>query len=96
MKKQTNADPATELTADELAASQTPTSIVKAMRFVEQNFKELVDWIGEENIGDGTSEDEGVITIRTLEGDFDARVGDWIVKGIGGKFYSCKPDIFRD
>ena len=34
------------------------------------------------------------ITIPTLEGDHLARVGDWIIKGIHGEFYPCKPDIF--
>lgn len=37
--------------------------------------------------------DEGII-IPTLEGDHLARVGDFIIKGIKGEFYPCKPDIF--
>lgn len=32
--------------------------------------------------------------IRTLEGDHLARKGDWIIKGVHGEFYPCKPDIF--
>lgn len=35
------------------------------------------------------------ITIPTLEGDHIARHGDWIIKGVKGEFYPCKPDIFR-
>lgn len=34
------------------------------------------------------------ITIPTLEGDMKAMPGDWIIKGIKGEFYPCKPDIF--
>ncbi len=34
------------------------------------------------------------ITIRTLEGDHYAQVGDFIIKGVSGEFYPCKPDIF--
>lgn len=34
------------------------------------------------------------IYIRTLEGDMRAGVGDWIIKGVKGEFYPCKPDIF--
>lgn len=34
------------------------------------------------------------LTIPTLEGDVIARHGDWIIKGIAGEFYPCKPDIF--
>jgi hypothetical protein len=34
------------------------------------------------------------LTIPTLEGDHIARHGDWIIKGVNGEFYPCKPDIF--
>lgn len=33
--------------------------------------------------------------IPTLEGDMRADVGDWIIKGVKGEFYPCKPDIFE-
>lgn len=32
--------------------------------------------------------------IRTLEGEMKANVGDYIIKGVDGEFYPCKPDIF--
>lgn len=34
------------------------------------------------------------IIIETLEGDMRADVGDWIICGVKGEFYPCKPDIF--
>lgn len=34
------------------------------------------------------------LTIHTLEGDHHANVGDYIIKGVKGEFYPCKPDIF--
>ena len=34
------------------------------------------------------------LAIRTLEGEMEANVGDWIIKGVKGEFYPCKPDIF--
>lgn len=34
------------------------------------------------------------ILIETLEGTMSAKVGDYIIKGINGEFYPCKPDIF--
>lgn len=34
------------------------------------------------------------LVIPTLEGDHTAQPGDWIIKGIAGEFYPCKPDIF--
>jgi hypothetical protein len=33
--------------------------------------------------------------ISTLEGDMRADVGDWIIRGVKGEFYPCKPDIFE-
>ncbi|MFE3381642.1 hypothetical protein [Streptomyces anulatus] len=35
-----------------------------------------------------------VIEIDTLEGTMRAEPGDWIIKGVTGEFYPCKPDIF--
>lgn len=35
------------------------------------------------------------IEIMTLEGIMTARLGDWIIKGVAGEFYPCKPDIFE-
>ena len=34
------------------------------------------------------------IRIKTLEGDMTVSPGDWIVRGIQGEIYPCKPDIF--
>jgi hypothetical protein len=34
------------------------------------------------------------LLIPTLEGDHLASPGDWIIKGVKGEFYPCKPDIF--
>jgi hypothetical protein len=34
------------------------------------------------------------ISIRTLEGDMAATVGDWIIRGVMGEFYPCRGDIF--
>lgn len=47
------------------------------------------------------AEEKGVIrlsgqslVIRTLEGDVTASPGDWIIQGVHGELYPCKPDIF--
>lgn len=34
-------------------------------------------------------------SIKTLEGDMRVCPGDWIIRGIKGEYYSCKPDIFE-
>ena len=39
--------------------------------------------------------DRHVLRIPTLEGNMDAAPGWWIIKGINGEFYPCKPDIFE-
>lgn len=36
-----------------------------------------------------------LLTIDTLEGSMQATAGDWIIKGVNGEFYPCKPDIFN-
>lgn len=40
------------------------------------------------------AEDKGY-DIETLEGVMHASPGDWIIKGVKGEFYPCKPDIFE-
>lgn len=35
------------------------------------------------------------LIIKTFEGDHRADIGDWIIRGIKGELYPCKPDIFE-
>jgi hypothetical protein len=39
---------------------------------------------------------DGRFTIETLEGTMTASVGDWIIRGVQGELYPCKPDIFEE
>ena len=39
--------------------------------------------------------DESQLYIETLEGNMSATIGDYIIKGLAGEFYPCKPDIFH-
>jgi len=56
-------------------------------------------WIAIRNFCNGFAvlcpDQEGDIIITTLEGDMRANKGDYIIKGIKGEFYPCKPDIFE-
>lgn len=68
----------------------------------EYNDFEIIDFVSAHNqfIRVGTEpsgEPEGLtfIEIPTLEGIMRADVGDWIIKGVAGEFYPCKPDIFE-
>jgi hypothetical protein len=38
--------------------------------------------------------DFAVLVINTLEGTMKASIGDYVIKGVKGEFYACKPDIF--
>ena len=42
-----------------------------------------------------TQEPEGYLIIETLEGKLRADIGDWILKGVKGELYPCKPHIFE-
>lgn len=36
------------------------------------------------------------LVIKTLEGEHCANIGDYIIRGVHGELYPCKPDIFRE
>jgi hypothetical protein len=46
-------------------------------------------------VGNGRVGDTYKVLIETLEGDMAADYGDYIIKGVKGEFYPCKPDIFE-
>lgn len=57
---------------------------------------EAIQWNGKnltEIFMGGTVENKGT-TLVTLEGDMEASINDYIIKGVNGEFYPCKPDIF--
>lgn len=70
--------------------------IIEAIQLTEYTFADVIEFIGQDNIGDGTSQDEICVVISTLEGEMTAHENDWIIKGIKGEFYPCKPDIFKE
>jgi hypothetical protein len=55
----------------------------------------LAGWCGGRSFMMNDSEVENHILISTLEGDMRALPGDFIIKGVQGEFYPCKPDIFE-
>lgn len=38
----------------------------------------------------------GGLVIKTLESEYLANIGDYIIRGVHGEFYPCKPDIFME
>ena len=55
----------------------------------------LADWCSGKSFMMG-DESKNHILIPTLEGDMRASPGDWIIQGVQGEFYPCKPDIFEE
>ena len=42
-----------------------------------------------------TQNNDGTINVKTLEGVMKANVGDYVICGINGELYPCKPDVFK-
>ena len=65
--------------------------VVEAVQWTGENHAEMCEFIDPEvfeiipRVG---------LVIHTLEGDHHASPGDYIIKGVNGEFYPCKPDIF--
>ena len=66
---------------------------VQAVQWTGNNYEEIADFVGHINFP--YSFDNDSVIIETLEGNHYAREGDWIIRGINGEFYPCKPDIFE-
>lgn len=63
--------------------------VIEAVQWVGNNLSDIETFIGR-----SVKNKETTIVIRTLEGDMEASIGDYIIKGVNGEFYPCKPDIF--
>ncbi len=76
--------------------------VIEAMQLVEGNWREVCEWVNAhaEQVDPPRptaylpSGPECDICIVTLEGDHRAVPGDYIIRGVAGEFYPCKPDIF--
>lgn len=64
--------------------------VVKAVQFDGMNWNEIEEFCG----GDAKLLNGGIV-VATLEGALHASLHDWIIKGVKGEFYPCKPDIFE-
>ena len=76
--------------------------VIQAIQWDGNNVRELSEFMDEklpngtlkrkfDIYGDTSNPD---LVIFTLEGYYHAAVGDWIIRGLQGEFYPCKPDIF--
>ena len=64
---------------------------IEAIQWTGENLIELLDW-GQGNILWNDVDD---LFIDTLEGRLKADINDYIIKGLKGEFYPCKPDVFE-
>jgi hypothetical protein len=65
---------------------------IEAIQWIGTNLDEIRSFI---NVGRYYISTAGDLVIPTLEGDHIASKGDFIIKGVRGELYPCKPDIFR-
>lgn len=63
--------------------------VIEAVQFTGNNLEDI-EMLGCQPVLFGTD-----WTIITLEGNMSISIGDWVIKGVKGEFYPCKPDIFE-
>jgi hypothetical protein len=72
--------------------------VVEAVQWTGRNRDEVIAFLGDERRCvvplDGPPNALAHVTIDTLEGRMFASAGDWIIRGVKGELYPCKPDIF--
>jgi hypothetical protein len=71
---------------------------IEAIRFTKENFGEIfvfTNGLAHTNNRERRIVGYDLCIIPTLEGEMVATIGDWIIKGVNGEFYPCKPDIFQ-
>ena len=79
--------------------------VIEALQWTGENLHEVISFTGKhpkfnewfedwKDYANRVKADGDVFKILTLEGTMSANPGDWIIKGIKGEFYPCKPDIF--
>jgi len=62
---------------------------IEAIQYDGTNSTEIADFVGPAYI-----DNRRIPVISTLEGDMGVNSGDWVIKGVKGEFYPCKPNIF--
>ena len=66
--------------------------VIEAIQYTGENTEDVVNFITDRHC---TILNDKRILINTLEGNIEASPNDYIIKGVKGEFYPCKPDIFK-
>ena len=70
--------------------------VIEAMQFTDESKNQCFNWVNGNRAAYRDQETgKPILVIATLEGDMRVSLGDWIIKGVQGEFYPCKPDIFE-
>lgn len=69
--------------------------VIEAIQYNGENIEAIEDFVGKKLSTVMASDVDVKLIIPTLEGYMKALKGDYIIKGIKGEFYLCKPDIFK-
>ena len=75
----------------EMAQYRKRPVVVDAIQWTGDNVDEIIAWADTSRVIRKLGEQ---LHIRTLEGIMQASLNDWIIKGVKGEVYPCKPDIF--
>ena len=67
--------------------------VIEAIQWTGNNHIEVAEFMFGANVYINIQ--KGYVEIETLEGKMFAEVNDYIIKGVKGEFYPCKPDIFE-
>ena len=69
--------------------------VIEAVQWTGDNGEEIYNFCG--NYAKFATSDLGLgkLGIETLEGFMEASTGDYIIKGVKGEYYPCKPDVFE-
>jgi hypothetical protein len=79
--------------------------VIEARQLTPETAEEIGEWCGAIKCKSGSYNsylwgwalhiENRSMQIPTLEGEHTASMGDWIIQGVKGEFYPCKPDIFE-
>lgn len=68
--------------------------VIEAMQFTKEAKDQVFHWVTCTHYPSWDANGNPTMTIGTLEGDMIVSLGDYVIKGVKGEFYPCKPDIF--
>ena len=69
--------------------------VIEAELFSEENKHRAFHFVNCNCSADWDSKGDPILKIQNFKGIMTASLGDWIIRGVAGEFYPCKPDIFE-